>query len=59
MSAAIPVLQGRGMTMSDQLARHARTTPDTVALRFEGTGRTYGELDEAGPRAAAAGRRHR
>ena len=34
------------MTMSDQLARHARKTPDAVALRFEGAGRTYAELDE-------------
>jgi fatty-acyl-CoA synthase len=46
VSVSIPVLQGRGMTMSDQLARHARATPDAVALRFEGTGRTYAELDE-------------
>ncbi|MGZ4546458.1 MAG: AMP-binding protein, partial [Blastococcus sp.] len=46
MSVSIPVLQGRGMTMSDQLARHARSTPEAVALRFEGTGRTYAELDE-------------
>jgi hypothetical protein len=37
---------GRGMTMSDQLARHAWTIPDTVALRFEGSGRSYGQLDE-------------
>ena len=41
MSAEIPRLQGRGMTTSDQLARWARRTPDAVALRFEGTGRSY------------------
>ena len=45
VSVSIPVLQGRGMTMSDQLARHARATPEVVALRFEGAGRTYAELD--------------
>ncbi|MQA13214.1 MAG: long-chain-fatty-acid--CoA ligase [Pseudonocardiaceae bacterium] len=39
-------LSGRGMTMSDQLARHARKIPDTVALRFETAGRTYRQLDE-------------
>ncbi len=33
----------RGMTISDQLARHARTTPGTAAYRFAGTGRTYAE----------------
>jgi fatty-acyl-CoA synthase/long-chain acyl-CoA synthetase len=46
MARVIPTLQGRGMTMSDQLARWARTTPDTWALRFEGSGRTYAELDQ-------------
>ncbi len=45
---------GRGMTMSDQLARHARTIPDTVALRFEGSGRSYGQLDERVTRLANA-----
>ncbi|MBA8824974.1 fatty-acyl-CoA synthase/long-chain acyl-CoA synthetase [Saccharopolyspora lacisalsi] len=35
-----------GMTISDQVARHARTIPDDVALRFRGDGRTYRELDE-------------
>jgi fatty-acyl-CoA synthase/long-chain acyl-CoA synthetase len=34
------------MTMSDQLARHARTRPDALALRFEGAGRSYAEWDE-------------
>ncbi|WP_236829887.1 long-chain-fatty-acid--CoA ligase [Blastococcus sp. KM273128] len=54
MSVQIPVLRGRGMTMSDMLARHARTSPDAPALRFEGTGRTYGELDERVDRLARA-----
>jgi fatty-acyl-CoA synthase len=54
VSIEIPALQGRGMTMADQLARHARTHPDAVALRFEGTGRTYGELDERVTRLARA-----
>src|SRR3954454_11688556 len=54
MSVQIPVLQGRGMTMSDQLARWARTTPDENAVRFEGTGRTYAELDERVTRLARA-----
>src|SRR3954465_12609574 len=54
MSVQIPVLQGRGMTTSDQLARWARRTPDVAALRFEGTGLTYGELDERVTRLARA-----
>jgi fatty-acyl-CoA synthase/long-chain acyl-CoA synthetase len=54
VSVAIPALQGRGMTMSDQLARHARKTPDAVALRFEGSGRSYAELDERVTRLARA-----
>ena len=54
MSVEIPVLQGRGMTMADQLARHARKTPDATALRFEGTGRSYAELDERVTRLARA-----
>ncbi|MBO0855210.1 MAG: fatty-acid--CoA ligase FadD5 [Nocardia sp.] len=44
----------RGMTAGDQLARHARKIPDTVALRFGGTGRTYRELDERVSRLANA-----
>ena len=44
--STVPKLQGRGMTMSDQLARHAHKIPDVVALRFEGNGRTYAELCE-------------
>ena len=47
------------MTMSDQLARHARTTPDAVALRFDGAGRSYAELDERVTRLARALRRAR
>ena len=52
--STVPKLQGRGMTMSDQLARHARKTPDVAALRFEGAGRTYAELDERVTRLARA-----
>ncbi|ORM34044.1 long-chain-fatty-acid--CoA ligase [Williamsia sp. 1135] len=36
---------GGGMTLSDQMARHARRTPDAVAIRHDGTGTTYRELD--------------
>ena len=54
MTVPIPVLQGRGMTLSDQLARHARRTPDAVALRFDGAGRSYAELDERVTRLARA-----
>ncbi|MCA2226399.1 long-chain-fatty-acid--CoA ligase [Nonomuraea sp. NEAU-L178] len=35
-----------GMTISDQLARHARVTPDAVALTFDGVPHTYRRLDE-------------
>ena len=52
--STVPKLQGRGMTMSDQLARHGHKIPDTVALRFEGNGRTYAELDERVTRLARA-----
>ncbi|SNS55785.1 fatty-acyl-CoA synthase [Geodermatophilus saharensis] len=54
MSAPIPVLQGRGMTAADQLARWARRTPDAWALRFDGGGRTYAETDERVTRLARA-----
>ena len=54
MSVQVPVLQGRGMTMSDQLARWARTTPDATALRCGGAGRSYAELDERVTRLARA-----
>ncbi|TFV52841.1 long-chain-fatty-acid--CoA ligase [Blastococcus sp. TF02A-35] len=50
----IPTLQGRGMTMSDMLARHARKTPDVAALRFDGGGRSYAELDQRVTRLARA-----
>jgi fatty-acyl-CoA synthase len=54
VSVTIPVLQGRGMTASDQLGRWARTTPEVWAVRFEGSGRTYAELDERVTRLARA-----
>jgi fatty-acyl-CoA synthase len=54
MSVPVPVLQGRGMTMSDQLARWARRTPDATAVRCDGTDRTYRELDERVTRLARA-----
>ena len=54
MSAPIPTLLGRGMTAADQLARWARRTPDAWALRFDGGGRTYAELDERVTRLARA-----
>lgn len=37
---------GGGMTLSDQAARHARATPDAVAVRHDGDGYTYRDLDE-------------
>jgi fatty-acyl-CoA synthase len=50
MVSAVPpasaLLIARGMTASDQLARHARTIPDSVAVHFEGAELTYRELDE-------------
>jgi fatty-acyl-CoA synthase/long-chain acyl-CoA synthetase len=54
VSVEIPRLQGRGMTMADQLARWARRTPEATALRFEGTGRTYAQLDDRVTRLARA-----
>ncbi|WP_205730184.1 long-chain-fatty-acid--CoA ligase [Blastococcus sp. TF02-8] len=54
MSEPTPTLQGRGMTMSDMLARHARKTPEVWAVRFDGGGRTYRELDERVTRLARA-----
>src|SRR3954449_206407 len=54
MAGVIPTVQGRGMTMSDQLARWARTTPEASALRCAGAGRTYRELDERVTRLARA-----
>ncbi|MFD1543520.1 long-chain-fatty-acid--CoA ligase [Nonomuraea guangzhouensis] len=43
-----------GMTISDQLARHARSVPDAVALRMDGVDRTYRELDARVDRLAHA-----
>ena len=50
----IPRLLGRGMTMGDQLARHARKIPDEVAFRYENIGRTYRQMDERVSRLAGA-----
>ncbi|NIH81518.1 long-chain-fatty-acid--CoA ligase [Amycolatopsis viridis] len=44
-AAEVPRLLGRGMTMGDQLARHARTHGDQPAFSFEGTTRTYRQFD--------------
>ncbi|MGN9842587.1 long-chain-fatty-acid--CoA ligase [Nonomuraea sp. H19] len=41
-----PLAAYAGMTISDQLARHARVTPDAVALTFDGVHSTYRQLDE-------------
>ncbi|TVT47526.1 long-chain-fatty-acid--CoA ligase [Amycolatopsis rhizosphaerae] len=41
----IPRLLGRGMTMGDQLARHARTSPEQVAFTFGELRRSYQEFD--------------
>ena len=54
MARVIPTLQGRGMTTSDQLARWARRTPDAVALRFDGAGLTYAELDQRVTRSSSS-----
>ena len=47
-------MTGRGMTLSDQLARHARKIPDDTALVFADTTRSYRELDERVSRLAHA-----
>ncbi|WP_405946271.1 long-chain-fatty-acid--CoA ligase [Streptomyces prunicolor] len=49
-----PQLPGRGMTLADQLARHARTVGDEIAFRCAGAQRTYGEIDERVDRLANA-----
>jgi len=55
MAAAHPALAAaRGMTASDQLARHARKIPEVTALRLDEAGRTYAELDERVTRLANA-----
>ncbi|MDT7687148.1 MAG: fatty-acyl-CoA synthase, partial [Pseudonocardiales bacterium] len=47
-------MNARGMTASNQLARHARKIPDSEALSFGDVARTYGELDERVSRLANA-----
>lgn len=47
-------MTGRGMTISDVVARHARTVPDEFAFRFGDTDRTYCQLDERVARLANA-----
>jgi fatty-acyl-CoA synthase/long-chain acyl-CoA synthetase len=47
-------LSARGMTIADQLGRHARRTPDAPALRYDGIGWSYRELDERVSRLANA-----
>ncbi|MCZ4551152.1 long-chain-fatty-acid--CoA ligase [Gordonia rubripertincta] len=37
---------GGGMTLSDQVGRHARRTPDAVAIRYDDAGTSYRELDQ-------------
>lgn len=51
--SALP-LAGAGMTISDQLARHARTIPHAVGFRFGRTDRTYRQLDQRVSRLAHA-----
>ncbi|WP_214367127.1 long-chain-fatty-acid--CoA ligase [Pseudonocardia sp. H11422] len=53
-SARAATITGRGMTMSDLLARHARTIPDAIALRDVRAVRSYRELDERVTRLAGA-----
>ncbi|OXM72816.1 MULTISPECIES: long-chain-fatty-acid--CoA ligase [Amycolatopsis] len=50
----VPRLLGRGMTMGDQLARHARTQGGQPAFSFEGTTLTYGQFDTRVSRLANA-----
>ncbi|WP_406691122.1 long-chain-fatty-acid--CoA ligase [Saccharopolyspora sp. ID03-671] len=47
-------LPGRGMTISDQIARHARKIPDEIALRHGEVSRSYAEFDERVTRLANA-----
>ena len=59
-STTPPVLTGRGMTLSDILARNARATPDGVALRdpaaprWSDRERTWAALDDRVTRLANA-----
>ncbi|HVW42867.1 MAG TPA: long-chain-fatty-acid--CoA ligase [Amycolatopsis sp.] len=50
----IPRLTGRGMTMADLLARHARTIPDSVGFTFGGRSLSYREMDARVSRLANA-----
>jgi fatty-acyl-CoA synthase/long-chain acyl-CoA synthetase len=43
---------GGGMTLSDQVARHARRTPDATAIRHDDTGTSYRDLDQEAGRLA-------
>ena len=55
MAASHPALAAaRGMTASDQLARHARKIPEVTALRCDEAARSYAELDERVTRLANA-----
>ncbi|HEY1973813.1 MAG TPA: long-chain-fatty-acid--CoA ligase [Pseudonocardia sp.] len=54
MAATELRINARGMTASDQLSRHARTIGDRAALRFDGAGLTYRQLDERVSRLANA-----
>ncbi|WP_235876966.1 long-chain-fatty-acid--CoA ligase [Saccharopolyspora terrae] len=45
---------GQGMTLSDQLARHARKIPDEIALRHGEISRSYAEFDDRVTRLANA-----
>ncbi|GAB3477008.1 long-chain-fatty-acid--CoA ligase [Nocardiopsis coralliicola] len=54
MDTSIPSLRGRGMTVSDQLARHARTRPGEPAFTLGAAHRTYRAMDERTDRLAAA-----
>jgi fatty-acyl-CoA synthase len=53
-SAPPPDLPGRGMTVSDHIARHARRDGDVVAFGYGTIRRTYRELDERVSRLANA-----
>ncbi|GAA2430494.1 fatty-acid--CoA ligase FadD5 [Actinomadura vinacea] len=54
MAAPTPAPAFAGMTLGDQLARHARTVPGAVALRMDGADHTYRELDDRVDRLAGA-----
>jgi fatty-acyl-CoA synthase/long-chain acyl-CoA synthetase len=54
MSATTPTITGRGMTMSDIIARHARTNGPGVAFRDGDLTRTWAELHDRVTRIANA-----